>query len=365
MDTLLHTPASYLIGAAVWTLSGIVSLFLLLTQLRRRKQLRRRLHVVRAGLSLWCLLAALTTCEFAFAVWYDQTDSIMLTNASKRWVDIHVTYTRDEFRDDRRPSDSLQTQPKDGRRRIVFAGDSFTFGHGIRNVDDRFSNLVRSKLELQASGPCDVINVGLLGAGIDRISEVVHKQFRAGLSADTVVYVYCLNDIERLNPELADELFWDIGRSNPSFFLFRDTYFFNFLYFRFRQYRLPAIRNYYGFVDELYDSEHFETLGGKITRFRNICSAYGAELRIAVFPFVHNLGPDYPFLDAHEKLAQFCQSQSIPVLDLEPVLRPYSPAKLMVNRYDAHPNEFANQLVADAMLAPDAEFLKVRDTAVR
>ena len=153
MDTLLHTPTSYLIGAAVWTLSGIVSLFLLLSRLRRRKQLRRRLHFVRAGLSLWCLLTALTFCEFAFAVWYDQTDSIMLTNASKRWVDIHVTYTRGGFRDDRQTLDSLQMQPNDGRRRIVFAGDSFTFGHGIKDVDDRFSNLVRTQLEHQTSDP--------------------------------------------------------------------------------------------------------------------------------------------------------------------------------------------------------------------
>ncbi len=362
MDTLLHTPTSYLIGAAVWTLSGIVSLFLLLTQLRRRRLLHRRLNLVRAGLSIWCLLAALTLCEFAFAVWYDQTDSIMETNASKRWMHIHVRYNRNGFRDD---VERNASQPQHDRRSIVFAGDSFTFGHGIRNVEDRFSNLVRSKLNLQTSGTCDVSNIGLPGATIDKIIKVVHRQLRAGLSADTVVYVYCLNDIERLNPELADSLFYEIGRRRPTSFLFRDTYFFNFLYFRFWQYQLPVLRNYYGFVDELYRSEqHFDTLRSKITRFRNICSSYGADLRIAVFPFVHNIGPEYPFLEAHEKLVEFCHSELIPVLDLEPVLSPYSPGILVVNPYDAHPNEFANQLVADAMLARDSQFLAVHDTPV-
>ena len=69
-----------------------------------------------------------------------------------------------------------------------------------------------------------------------------------------------------------------------------------------------------------------------------------------VFPFMHNLGPDYDFHHAHTKLVKYCREAKIPVLDLEPVLAPHVEEGLTVSRFDAHPNERAHELAAEAIL---------------
>ena len=80
------------------------------------------------------------------------------------------------------------------------------------------------------------------------------------------------------------------------------------------------------------------------------CQKHKADFRVVIFPFLHNLGPSYPFRNAHHEIAKFCESKGIRVLDLEPVLSPSADKGLTVNRFDAHPNELAHKLAADAML---------------
>ncbi|MCH8828661.1 MAG: hypothetical protein IID45_03685, partial [Planctomycetes bacterium] len=78
-----------------------------------------------------------------------------------------------------------------------------------------------------------------------------------------------------------------------------------------------------------------------------------------VFPFLHHLGEDYEFRAAHRKIVAFCAGTEIPVLDLDPVLSPHVSDGLRVNRFDAHPNERAHELAANAILkAWRAEWLK-------
>jgi hypothetical protein len=87
----------------------------------------------------------------------------------------------------------------------------------------------------------------------------------------------------------------------------------------------------------------------KLEELRDFCEAHHIDLRIGIFPFLHNLGPEYPFEAGHEKIAEFCRHESISCLDLKPVLLPHVGEGLMVNRFDAHPNERAHALVAEAL----------------
>jgi hypothetical protein len=72
-------------------------------------------------------------------------------------------------------------------------------------------------------------------------------------------------------------------------------------------------------------------------------------LRVVIFPFLHDQGPRYPFAATHEKLVGHCRDAQIPVLDLEPVFRPRAGEDLTVNRFDAHPNERAHAIAAEAI----------------
>jgi hypothetical protein len=87
----------------------------------------------------------------------------------------------------------------------------------------------------------------------------------------------------------------------------------------------------------------------KLDALHALCRRNKVDLRIAIFPFLHNLGPDYPFRAAHRQLVEYCRSRKIPVLDLEPVLAPHAHEGLTVNRFDAHPNARAHGLASAAM----------------
>ncbi len=70
---------------------------------------------------------------------------------------------------------------------------------------------------------------------------------------------------------------------------------------------------------------------------------------MVIFPFVREVGEDYPFRAAHAQIVEFCKAEKIPVLDLEPVFRRHAGESLVVSRFDAHPNERAHAIAAEAI----------------
>ena len=74
-----------------------------------------------------------------------------------------------------------------------------------------------------------------------------------------------------------------------------------------------------------------------------------------VFPFLDRLD-DYPFASAHRALRTFAAQEGIPFCDLLPTYIEHREEDLVVNAFDAHPNERAHALAAEAIL----EFLTTR-----
>lgn len=344
----------YKLGMAVWIAAGVLA-FVVLLKLRRRWKERKRLQTVaNLGLSLWMLLFLLTLVELYFATVYDRSDSFNMTNVSRKWFKRHVE--PDEkvlrfkdgqgivYRDDR----EFPKNVPPGKHHICFIGDSFTFGHGVANVADRFSNRVRAALERDAPGRFLVTNLAKPGTDLFWVEEVLKHLFAESCRVDTVVYVMCLNDIETFHRD-PNRLSRQIGAGGPQWFLFRDTYFLNFLYFRVRQFTRPEIRGYYSAVREYYDGEPWRRMRRKFLDVQDLCRKHGADFRVVVFPFLHNLGPDYPFRGVHGKVVAHCRSAGIPVLDLDPVLSPHVGEGLTVNPFDAHPNVRAHALAAEAI----------------
>ncbi|MCY2962186.1 MAG: SGNH/GDSL hydrolase family protein, partial [Planctomycetota bacterium] len=127
------------------------------------------------------------------------------------------------------------------------------------------------------------------------------------------------------------------------------TYFFNLLYFRSQQATVPGVRNYYAHVEDSYRGIAWNRMFAKLIELRNTCREANIDFRVVVFPFLHNLGPDYPFRDAHERIVEACRREDVPCLDLLPVLEPHARERLVVNMFDAHPNERAHELAAFAI----------------
>jgi hypothetical protein len=241
----------YLLGMGCWLAALLVSLVAVLAIKRRWGRKRPVVQrVAMAGLSVWVFLAMLTLVELYFAVIYDQTDSFNMTNVSKHWFTRHIEPEQRAlrfrnrqgtvFRDDHDFPEEL----KEGQRHICFIGDSFTFGHGVPNVADRFSNRIGRDLERKFPGRFIVTNLADAGRDLHWVETLLEQLIEDKQPLQTVVYVMCLNDIETFDPRTS-ELYDEIGAKAPKNVLVRDTYFLNLLYYRIQQARSPRVGGYY------------------------------------------------------------------------------------------------------------------------
>jgi hypothetical protein len=344
----------YLIGTTIWCVSLSVALIVLLKMRRGSDEKPIRKKLVNAAISLWLLCLLMTILEVGFAVGYDRTDSFNMSNVSKKW-----------FRKYAEPEEKvLRFGPNEGivcrdvkpfpesipenAKHICFLGDSFTYGHGINHSTDRFSNLVNQSLEKDSDEEIIVTNLGKPGTDLFYAEAILENLFEDDIRVDTAVYTLCLNDIESFHPDF--KTFYSADwLSGSDFFLFRDTYFFNLLYFRIQQAQRPQVKSYYDFMSDYYAGEPWERMKQKLATIHELCEKNGCEFRLLIFPFLHNLNDDYAFASAHEQIVESCRENNIAVEDLLPVMQKHSAEGLIVSRFDAHPNERANKLAADAI----------------
>lgn len=291
------------------------------------------------ALTLLCLLSiGFTAGEAYFRFVYDTTDSLDCTRVCHRWAERYWRVNAWQCRDDLQYA--FQVQP--GKRRVTFLGDSFTTGHGIKHPEDRFGNRIRRahpewEIHLLARNGFDT------GNEIAGLKEVLAR----GYQLQDVVLVYCLNDVADMQPEYSQMLAQvaaDVARVG---WLRRNSYLADFLYCRYRALRDPHLKDYYPFVRDAYRGPLWEQQKQRLKILRDLVRSQGGRLSVVTFPFLHALGPAYPWQFVHDELGQLWRDLNVPHLDLLPVFANLPPTRLTVNRFDAHPNELAHRLAAE------------------
>jgi lysophospholipase L1-like esterase len=344
---VLYLSPEYLIGMAIW-LAALGLLVVALLRVRRgAHQSPRRLVAANAALAVSMLLVLVTAGELAFACFADFSDTFGVSNVSKRWMAVHIEAEKNKngFRD----RNELTTFVPGGKKRIIFLGDSFTAGHGIRRMDDRFTDRIAARFEREQPGKFAVANLALPAYDALFVTQLAKDELlKKHYEMAACVYVYNLNDVDRYDPNTAESL-KAIQNSEPSFFLFRDTYLLNWLYVRVIAFRSTGAQSYYENLRRSYESEPWAKVRDLLKDLQQQCQAQGVDFRMVIFPFVHDVGEGYPFRAAHARIVEFCHAEKIPVLDLEPVFRSHANEHLVVSRFDAHPNERANAIAAEAI----------------
>ena len=278
MAWLFALSDAYLLGMSLWLLAGALALWGLLKWRQRLRRLGRKPALANLLLSAWVFLAMLTGVELYFALLFDATDSFNMSNVSQVWFRRHVKPEEHllklgregiTYRDDQ---EFPRPVPED-RRHICFVGDSFTFGHGVADVADRFSNRLREKLEAEFPGKYLVTNLSEPGTDLNWADALVRKLVEEHIRIDTLVYVFCPNDIEVYHPDHM-QLMHELADLKPQFPLFKDTYFFNLLYYRIKLASLPAARDYYGFLADYYTGEPWQKMQVAV---RQLCRGLQSE----------------------------------------------------------------------------------------
>jgi hypothetical protein len=79
-------------------------------------------------------------------------------------------------------------------------------------------------------------------------------------------------------------------------------------------------------------------------------SSHG-RLLVVTFPFLDELAADSPYRGVHDRLSSLWRQLGTPNLDLRDLYVSHASEDLVVNSHDAHPNERAHALAADAIEA--------------
>ena len=275
--------------------------------------------------------------EIYYRFIYDTTDSFGLTKVSIDWESRHYKFNNYAVRD------SMDYNLKlSGKPRVTFIGDSFTAGHGIANVENRFANKIRS---IRPDLEIHVIAYNGWETGDELIT--LTRLSSAGYEFDNVVLVYILNDISDLMEQWAKAQ-KRIHSLKPGF-LFEHSYFLNILYYHYFAAHDPDISDYYGFVDKAYNGPIWEKQKERLATIKQSMDAANVKFSVVIFPFMHALGPNYKYREIHNKIDAFWKSLNVPYLDLLSVYDSYPASALVVNAHDAHPNELAHTIAAKAI----------------
>lgn len=293
---------------------------------------------------LFLLSLGLLAGELYFRFGYDTTDSVNFTKVSRRWF-ARYWYAngykngfgcRDNF--------EYNKSAPEGKRRISFLGDSFTAGQGIKNINDRFVNRIRAR-----RADWEIHMIADLGWDTDRelgfLKQIISDEYQV----DNVVLVFCLNDVSDLMPNWMGSVRDAELDVKDAGWLIQNSYFLNFLYAHWKIMNNPYTKDYYAFIGDGYRGPVWEQEMNQLRELRDVVRAHGGKLLVVTFPFVNAIGPNYPFAEIHKKLDDFWKIENVPHLDLLSIYKDEPATKLTVNRFDAHPNEYAHQLATDAI----------------
>ncbi len=321
--------------------AGVILFFAIHKQ--HRKPVRRRLRLIAGNALVLLLIGSVTLMggEIYYRFFYDRTDAFGMTKVNQDWLKRHYHYNSVGMRDS--VDYALKRGP--GVRRVTFVGDSFTAGHGVKDVEHRFANRVRQTLSH--------VEVHVFAVnGFDTLYEMrnVEELAASGYEFDVTVLVYVPNDIMQTLPPQNHPVERVRAAADPSW-VAQHSYLFNTWYYRRYFARQPATASYYQFIPEAYEGPAWPVQQQLLQRIRLLVESSRGRFAVVTFPFLHELGADNPYRTVHEKLGAFWQRNGVPHLDLLPVFESHAGEDLIVHSRDPHPNERAHQLAADAIAA--------------
>jgi hypothetical protein len=248
-----------------------------------------------------------------------------------------------------------------GTFRIVGLGDSYTFGAGVEFVDTYLYVLEKllNKPNPSSSIRFETVNLGV--KGYNTVQELASlRDVGLGLQPDLILVGYLFNDVDE-----DIQITGDLPKQRPANQSSVLTRIIGGLKVWSRLFEFVSPR-----VAELlrkFDISNIGTVGSYANQFVEdgvgwkrsqdallemdaIARNGGSKLVVLVFPALVSLSRgDYPLLQYHQAVTNFCQSHGILVYDLYPDFEGKKEKQLWLSLTDAHPNGTANHITANAI----------------
>lgn len=243
-----------------------------------------------------------------------------------------------------------------GARRVLFLGDSFTVGSGLRDRSDRFSDRIEAAL-----GPgLHVFNAGRGGSNPDRWLGYLDKLLPV-YRPDAVVAVFFLRSGTLLGTSLAPKRrelapIRERAESRPlygrsallTFFWDRQAWAEYTEHFAARMHR-----SYLGSPGE---QAMWRRQQQALRAIRDRCRAAGIPLLLVIFPLLLDLDA-YRFEAVEDEIAHVAAGLDIPVFSLTPAFLGRNAPDLWVASNDQHPNAEGHRIAAERLVPRIRELL--------
>ncbi|MBP7216283.1 MAG: hypothetical protein KBA46_03250 [Candidatus Omnitrophica bacterium] len=242
-------------------------------------------------------------------------------------------------------------------KRVLFLGDSFTYGAGVNDDQAIFPTLLETQLNkafAQQGTKVEVLNGGLRGSltkdWVKLLSEV-----RDEFQPDIIVMVFFLRD--GTNTTSMDCFFGPIREEvkmrDKNSFLYQYSYLFRFI--QETKDRIRLSRKYSQALLEAYigDSEQtkeWANAKANMVTIKTMAEEMNAQVALVIFPILVELNNEYPFKKICDEVERFGESQRIPTLNLFPAFKGHNATTLWVSQFDQHPNAKAHSIAANAIL---------------
>jgi len=236
-------------------------------------------------------------------------------------------------------------------RRVLFLGDSFTWGASVL-FEDTYAQRVLRGLERRGE-PWEVINLAEPGmSSVQEAALLASQGFT--YSPDVVVLGYVLNDSEDESAaEARRAADWREDRkAAPAPSVLDRSVLYRLVRTRLwatgeNRRRIEGFRSMYApaFSGWLAGQKALKAMGG-------MCRERGVPFVVVIFPLFGNpLDDGYPFADIHAQVARVAAEAGAKVVDLLPYYRGLRWELLVVNgAADEHPNEIAHRIAAQTLL---------------
>jgi hypothetical protein len=224
-------------------------------------------------------------------------------------------------------------EKKTGRPRVIFIGDSFTFGEGVKG-GDIYPQQIQKLFNIES------INIAMQGLNTS-LERSILENFMY-LNPDLVVLGYVLNDTMPYKETI--EMQRSFGKLNPIPEPLQSSNLASFVYKRIKTYqeRKRMIGSYKRWFEKEWKNNKSELL-----KIRDISQKSGAKFLMVLFPmFIWN-GESYPLDPIHKRITQFAEKNDIQLIDMKNEFHAVPAKEYWVHPLDQHPNVKAHKVFAD------------------
>ena len=317
---------------------------------------RRRKLLLLSGTALFSTLLVLALVEAGFRLirtepWYERVAQAQKRAEGERYPvgDLASVQLR------KMPP---RTRKAAGTYRLLFVGDSFTYGSGIEDRSKLFVDLVEQRLNAEALSPgierYEAFNGGMPGSMTGHWVDLLKKMANS-FQPDMVVAVFFLRDGADpaiTSVSLIREIEEGMNRLAEESLLYRLSHMYRF--FRQRSEFKNVSREYLTAIRRAYlgtpaQTQEWQLAKENLLWIKTRSGRSGSRFAMVIFPVLLELNEDYPLREVCDILQRFCEQHDIPVLSLLPSFMDRDASDLWVSLYDQHPNEKGHTIAAEAI----------------